>query len=146
MHDGDGGVVTVAAVTMTWPQFERCECRYKDYVTPLSAQEAAVLSTLLVRGPRPTSIAILAETLWRDDVDGGPENAGAGVAAVIRRLRAKLPGAIAGRRGFGWFVRRDPPATGRRQARPDPDRAPAIMVNASSWDGAPDRRRASLRP
>lgn len=89
---------------MTWPQHRRQECSYNGRRTPLSPQECRVLSAMLMRGPAPTSVAILTDALWSDDPDGGALDPRNGIDIVVMRLRRKLPGAISGRHGFGWYL------------------------------------------
>jgi hypothetical protein len=89
---------------MTWPEYLRRECRYKGWPTALTPQEAEVLLVMLLRSPEATTADVLIDALWGDDPDGGPSTAESDIRIFIGRLRAKLPGVIGGRRGFGWHL------------------------------------------
>lgn len=97
----------MSTVTMTWPQYRRGECRYKGHLTRLAPQEAEVVLGLLVRGVGPTPAAVLADLLWGDRVDGGVLDVQGHVRTIMRRLGAKLPGAIGGRAYFGWYIKQE---------------------------------------
>lgn len=72
-------------ISMTWPQYRRCEC---TLVAHLSPQEAELLAALLMRHPDPVPTSDLIEAVWSDP-DAEPECADSQIRIHVCHLRCK---------------------------------------------------------
>lgn len=100
-------VEIVRSISMTWPQYLRRECTYNGAAIKLSRRQTDVLSVLLIK----RNIATLARDLipMVYDTDVEPDYAENIIGLMVMRLRAKLPGVIHSRYGFGYVIYATPP-------------------------------------
>lgn len=87
-----------AMITMTWPQYLRHECRVTARLSP---QESELLSTLLVRHPRPVTTAELIEAIWPDP-DHEAEFAQSRVWALVCSIGRKIGAGRIEHDGIGY--------------------------------------------
>lgn len=83
-------------IRMTWPQYLRNQCKLGDRLIKLLPRESKILSTLLLRFPRPTDMNTLIESVY-ENPDTEPELAHSVVYGTICKLRRKL--------GYGAILR-----------------------------------------
>jgi DNA-binding winged helix-turn-helix (wHTH) protein len=76
-------------ISMTWPQYRRCECMIEGFVVRLTRREADALSTLLMRLPGVVSLSDLIGSIFPDP-DDEPDNAKAITQNVLANLAAKI--------------------------------------------------------
>lgn len=76
-------------ITMTWPQYRRCQCRIGNWIVPLSPTETELLSTLLIRYPNPVTVNELVEIIYPNP-DAGPEYPEDQIEQGMRRLARKV--------------------------------------------------------
>lgn len=94
-------------ISMTWPQYRRCECTADGRRVKLSHLQCEVLSTLLMLWPAPVKKGELIEAVYPDP-DREPDNLARYLDIVIHRLAAKIGGfRILFDPGFGWRLRQD---------------------------------------
>lgn len=83
-------------ITMTWPQYQRCECRL---TVSLSHLEREMLSTLLIHYPLAVSIPDLIDAVYPDP-DTDPLTADRQIECIAGRLRRKGIRIARDRRGY----------------------------------------------
>lgn len=99
----DGGLLSRAMIRMTWPEYQRQECRVSGFRIHLSPTEAEILLVMLMRYPRPTDILTLIEAVWPLP-DDEPEAAYPAIYQRLHELRAKVGSFRIARSGHhGWF-------------------------------------------
>ena len=90
-------------IRMTWPEYQRQECRVSGFRIHLSPTEAEILLVMLMRYPRPTDIVTLIEAVWPLP-DDEPEAAYPVIYQSLHNLRAKVGSFRIARSGHhGWF-------------------------------------------
>jgi hypothetical protein len=76
-------------ISMTWPEYQRQQCRVGAFVIQLTFLETELLSTLLIRYPEPVTLAELIEIAFPDP-DLEPQNAETAVSDRMRNLARKI--------------------------------------------------------
>lgn len=77
------------AISMTWPQYKRCECTFKGRLYRLSPIQAEILFALLVSYPRAVKQSDLVEVIYEYG-DHEPPGAGPYISRCMAQLRAKF--------------------------------------------------------
>lgn len=108
----------VMAVSMSWPQYLRCECTVTGFSVKLTEYEAEALMFLMLRCPNSVSKEELIEWLWPDP-GLEPEFTESMVYQTMRRLRAKVGEFhIPSRVNFGYRLMQQPePLRGRERGK-----------------------------
>jgi DNA-binding response OmpR family regulator len=109
------------AVSMTWPQYLRRECRVAGFTVQLGNHEAEALLLLMLRCPNPVTRQDLIDWLWPEP-GWEPEFTDSMVYHTIRRLRAKVGEFhIPVRVTFGYRLQQHPtPVRGRERGKRGP--------------------------
>jgi DNA-binding response OmpR family regulator len=77
-------------ISMTWPEYQRGECRVDGRPVRLTRLMADALSIMLVRHPLRTPRPLLIEALWGHDPNGGPLYIESTLFHLIRKLRERI--------------------------------------------------------
>ena len=103
---------------MTWPQYQRGECKVGDFIVKLNKYEVEALMLLMLRCPNPVSKEEAIEWLWADP-GLEPEFTDNMVYHTFRRLRAKVGEFhIKSRVNFGYRLMQEPePVRGRGRGK-----------------------------
>lgn len=88
---------------MTWPQYQRRECTFKNTTVRLSPTQREILATLLMRRGQLVRRDELIEAVYPDP-DKEPETSYLVVDRMMWLLRRKLPGAIERIWGRGFLI------------------------------------------
>lgn len=90
-------------IRMTWPEYQRQECRVSGFRVHLGKEEIEILLVMLMRYPKPTNILTLIEAVWPLP-DDEPEAAYPAIYQTLHNLRAKVGSFRIARSGhYGWF-------------------------------------------
>jgi DNA-binding response OmpR family regulator len=76
-------------ISMTWPEYQRRQCRIGAFVVQLTPLETELLSALLVGYPHSVTIEALIESAYPDP-DSEPDDAEATIIEGIRKLARKI--------------------------------------------------------
>jgi len=87
-------------VSMTWPQYLRKECKFKDKIIKLTKKETEILSVLLLSHPKPVTTEELIIALYFEN-DNEPDYSSNCISQFIKRIKRKLGSDVIKQR---WYI------------------------------------------